>query len=458
MSRPRRERLPEPERFEGPQVGEVHPVRIDATTPDGAGRCRLEEIELIVGGTAVGDEVSARLVHRTANRAFAEPIEVHARGPESREAPCAQAEYAGGRCGGCALQHLRPEVQRRHKADWASEALRPVWPTRIEVIAAPVEQGYRNRSNYAVFGDRDGVAHLGSFAPRSHRGAWMDGCVIVRPELERTRAEIAALVRAHALPVHRHPGPGLRWVSLRSGARGEVLVELIVSGGEAVPDELLDAITRIDGVAGVWAGRNDADGNAIRVEHGVHVRGAREVVEEIAGLCVPLGPATFFQLHTAVAEAMFEQAAAWLGEGGLLCELYAGVGVGGTAWAVRDEARRVVGFEANAESVGIARRVGAALHERGAWHVWDLARAAPPELAGASAVLANPPRRGLDAPVLTGLGATAAQTLVYMSCSPESLARDLAHLQRAGWRVTDLGAWDMLPRTRHVELLARLER
>jgi tRNA/tmRNA/rRNA uracil-C5-methylase (TrmA/RlmC/RlmD family) len=406
VSRPRRERFPEPERLEGPQVGEVHPVRIDATTPDGAGRCRLEEIELIVGGTAVGDEVSARLVHRTANRAFAEPIEVHARGPESREAPCAQAEYAGGRCGGCALQHLRPEVQRRHKADWA----------------------------------------------------WMDGCVIVRPELERTRAEIAALVRAHALPVHRHPGPGLRWVSLRSGARGEVLVELIVSGGEAVPDEFLDAITRIDGVAGVWASRNDAEGNAIRVEHAVHVRGTREVVEEIAGLCVPLGPATFFQLHTAVAEAMFEQAAAWLGEGGLLCELYAGVGVGGTAWALRGEARRVIGFEANAESVGIARRVGAALHERGAWHVWDLARAAPPELAGASAVLANPPRRGLDAPVLTGLGATAAQTLVYMSCSPESLARDLAHLQRAGWRVTDLGAWDMLPRTRHVELLARLER
>lgn len=447
-------------------LGEIHPIVVEAIDDDGYGVGTREGCAVHVAGVAPGDDVSVRIDSVSQHRpdAWATVVEVHSRGPGWQRPGCRNQDGTGGRCGGCGLLHLTKDAQRDAKQNATVRALAGLGVAELPWNGA-ADLGYRNRSNHAVFASPTG-ARLGSFARRSHQPAWMDGCVVVHPAIERARDRIEEVVRALDIPLHmdgqhdafrRDHAGGLRWVSLRASRHGAVLAELISSGAFGPIDALGHALVEQGVCVGAWASRNAEPGNAIRTEAARHLAGAERVEEQVGPLSVPLGPRTFFQLNTAVAAQMYARAAEWLGPARSIVDLYCGVGGIGLTAALGTGAR-VTGWELGEESIAIARALATHHGVEAEFEVADLEPGLPSPIARDAAVVVNPPRRGLTMRLLEDIAESDSSALVYMSCSPVTFARDAEHLVRRGWRLTHLEAWDMLPHTTHVELLARLER
>lgn len=429
---------------------------------DARGCSSHEGRAVLIPGAAPGDVVdvviTARSQHQPTDHAVIEAVIT--RGQAFVTPPCPHAAPLGGRCGGCPAMHLNPDAQRDLKLAIVRDALAaariadalpaPVWRP------APQALGYRNRSHFVAARDADARPMLGAYAPRSHDVIAQQGCQIVRPAIDAAQQAIRALLDAHHVPIYPAPG-GLRHVTLRADQDGRWLVDLVVTAHKpAWLDALTAAIMALPGAAGVAYSVHNQASNAIRVAASTHLAGSQTLPERLAtepALTVELAADGFFQLHAEVAAAMYTRAAELADQPGVIWDLYCGVGGLGLTVAMRHGAR-LLGAESHPDSVQRAAQHAAQHGVDAAFAVCDLAQTTPDGWPAPDLILVNPPRRGLDAPVLALACATTARQLVYMSCGPQSFARDAAALIKAGWRCDALEAHDMLPQTTHVELLS----
>jgi 23S rRNA (uracil1939-C5)-methyltransferase len=352
--------------------------------------------------TAPGDRVRVRIVRERARHAHARVEALLEPGPGRADPVCP----VFGSCGGCAWQHVDPAVQREAKARIVSDALARIgglaWGGEIEVTPSP-SYAYRARSRVLREQGRTGFRHR-----RSHRLQAVTRCPVLVPELDRALHELAVQAPSGG----PHAQDAQEW---ELAAGHDALRCAPVGKGE--PIELL------------------LGGDALRISPGV-----------------------FFQSNGPLHEALAEAVTAAAGQGGSVLELYAGAGVFTLGLARRFE--RVTAVEAhpaaaedlrhNLERAGLhnVEVHGAALET-----LWD-------GLPEADVLVLDPPRSGLPggaAPRLAGLGAS---RIVYLSCDPATLARDLSDLTRAGaaYRLSHVGAFDLFPQTPHVEALCVLDR
>mgnify|MGYP002853229460 CR=1 FL=1 len=399
----------------------------------------IDGTKVWVPGCLPGDRVRVRVAHVSPHRneAWAELV----KGP-SRQPDCAHAWPLAGRCGGCPGMHVPYEEQLAAKAVALSGTLSGARPDRVR--PAPRATGWRNRANFEV-ARLSGRVVLGSRAPRSADVVGMRGCVVVRPPL----AELASAIEDLG------PDPdSVRYVSLRCNREGEALVELIVRDASAT-ERLVEPLRGLPGVVGVAASVNRSRGNAIRVAPAETVAGATRIVERFGSTPAYVRADSFLQLNPEVADEMYAQAVAWSEGARRVVDLYCGVGPLGLSVAQAWGAR-LMGVEVHAAATGLAQRAADELGVDARFVAGDLTSGPPPEeaLEDADVLLVNPPRRGLDAPVRAALAARARGSLVYMSCNPATFARDAAALTEGGWVADEVLAWDMLPNTSHVELLA----
>jgi tRNA/tmRNA/rRNA uracil-C5-methylase (TrmA/RlmC/RlmD family) len=289
--------------------------------------------------------------------------------------------------------------------------------------------------------------------------------LVVRPDVERVARAVEG--RARALDVPTWPTPdGLRYVTVRASERGECLVELIAGSLEgAWLGPMAEALSQVAGVVGVSASPNASQGNAMRACAPTVLWGRASLLDDVGPLRLEMRADTFSQLHLGVAAQMYARAAQWAWEDAppqdapsVVWDLYCGLGGLGLRVALERPGAQVWGAESVEGSLDLARRNAAAAKVEARYEVLDLRTRAPSSWPAPELVLVNPPRRGLDAPILAALARSPARAVLYMSCGPESFARDVASLARAGWRLDQAEAHDMLPQTAHVELLGVLRR
>lgn len=442
--------------------GELHEITIEGVAADGQGTVRVGDRTLHVAGGAPGDHLTVRIdaVSKQRPVAFGSIAEVRERGEAFSDAPCHHAAPTRGECGGCAIMHLSPSAQRASKLALAEEALAPLGdalPAPLALIAAPQQLHYRNRSNFLFWRTAEGRVHFGSRKPRSADLARMDGCLVLAPPLADVAAGIAGLCEELEIPIHPHPD-GLRHVSARVNGAGEVLVEIVSSGAADAWAVRLGAKTLlIPGVYGVTHSVNDRETNALRGGAPVLLAGREPLQVRFGGAKFGLHSDAFFQLHTAVAERMLVDAAALArpmiaGADGPVWDLYAGTGalgvplaaqLGRSLCAAESVASAIEAASSAAESVGVKATIANV----------DLSEGFPKDWPAPALVMVDPPRKGLSETLRTSLADVAAP-LLYMSCDPRSFARDAAELLAAGRTLTHVQAYDMLPQTTHIELLA----
>lgn len=436
-------------------VATLATLQISGISEDGCGTASLSGVECRVPNAAPGDIVTVQLLHRSPHRpvAWAEIVAVDARGEMYREAPCPNAEQAEGQCGGCALMHLPEATQRALKHRVVNAALEPLGLSVGQIVASPSSLDYRNRANYVASIASDGRVILGSYRPRSHHVAAMVACRTVRPAIARLAAELESLCTRLVVPTYPQKD-GLRYVTIRADQQGACLIDLIVNG--ETPHWLEPLCRELQSTAdvhGVSWNVNITTGNTIRFNHSMMLFGEPVVTESVGSVSLKGTAGSFLQLNSTVAAEIYEQAAHWVGDAAVMWDLYCGAGGLGLTAAQRHDDARLYGAEVSTEAIELARRGAADVLTEATYLACDLVSEFPTDWPRPTVVFVNPPRRGIDPTVISRIVSANAQVL-YMSCNPFSFARDAKILLEAGYTVTELAAWDMLPQTTHVELLA----
>lgn len=414
-------------------------VRIDSIAAGGEGVGRLPDGRVaFVHRTAPGDLVEVVLTEKKERWTRGRLLRVIEPSPERRAAPC--PFYA--RCGGCTLEHLPYDAQLRAKARIVADALTRIGGMAVgapEVVPSPGEFRYRNRVSFVLRRMEHGRVAAG-FHALGEPDEIVDldgGCLLFEEAIGRVWDGI----RAHWGPDARRLPSGERLrLTLRTNAAGEV--SLLVEGGylPGRPQELIDAVP---GLVSIWHRPREVAPELIAGAPGLPETWGDETVE--------LSGAAFLQVNRAAAALLEAHVAALAGDVAGLNVVDAYCGIGLHARRLARAGASVTGIELDPDAVAEARRSA----PEGAVFVQGPVEALIGEHLPAELVILNPPRAGIAAEAADALVASPARRIIYVSCNPATLARDLKRMG-AAYRLESIRSFDLFPQTAHVETVALL--
>lgn len=398
------------------RAGDVLEVTVERVVPGGAGMAHARGLTIFVPLAAVGDVLRVKVERVKGRVAFAALAEIVKPGRDRVEPPCPYF----GRCGGCDFQQLNYEAQLAAKVEIIRDCLRRIAhveaPAEIPITPSPAAWRYRSRARWQ-HDPRDN--HFGYYELSSHRVVDVAECPVVVPEIQSALSRLRATLAERA------------------------------TDAEAARE--FEAVAGDDGVS---------------LNPPLAEEDTRERTRVIAGERYSFDASCFFQINHALLDALVREA---LREGGggveagrqsSAVDLYCGVGLFTLPLARRFA--RVVGVEANAAATAYARRnlSDAGLSNArvetspvGAWLARRAAKFAPVDL-----LLLDPPRSGAEHGAVAGMLNLRPHRVVYVSCDPATLARDLREFIAGGYALDSVAAFDMFPQTHHVETIARLTR
>jgi len=450
-----------------PRRGDVLDLAIDDLAFGGEGVGRIHGYVMFVRGGLPGDQLRVKVTETRGRygRGVIEAVTVPS--PHRVTAPC---RYFG-RCGGCRLQHLDYPAQLMFKEKQVRDCLERLGAAADfelrPILPAPDAYGYRNKMEFTVAGV-GGATVIGLHeADRYDVVLDTERCLLQSETMNTLLTEVRGQARERALAVYdQDSGQGLlRFVTLREGRRtGDRMVNIVA----AAPDvERLQPVAealvaRVPSTASVVLNVN-AKKAAVAVGTEEHVLvGQDHITERLDDLTFQVSANSFFQTNTLQAERLFglvEQACELTGDETVL-DLYSGTGAISLLLARR--CRHVYGIEVATAAVDDATRNARANAIDNCTFLAGEVRHVLPALVRdgvtATVVVADPPRAGFHPKALQALVALAPVRIVYVSCNPATLARDVGDLLRQGYRLEWVQPVDMFPQTPHIEAVARLRR
>ena len=441
--------------------GTLQTLEIDGYASDGAGVSRLDGMAVFVSGALRGERCQVRLDKVGRRAVWGHVVQVLRPSPERVVPRCPY----DGRCGGCALGHMSYAEELSLKRDRVDQALRRIGGLDLTVSAihgAPSIQRYRNKAQFPV---APGPA-IGFYRRGTHQVQDVADCLLQSKAAARLRAAVKDWMIRFQVPAYQErTGAGLvRHVYVRTSRAGQALCCLLVNG-EALPheDELVQALRRAEpGLAGIVLGVNTSRSNVILGERYRILWGADCLEDTLCGLRFSLSVPSFYQVNPEQTEVLYALAAQYAGltGGETLLDLYCGIGTIGLSMAAR--AGRVIGVEVVEQAVRDARDNAERSGIANAEFFCADAGAAARELARRGlrpdVVCVDPPRKGLAEDVPGTIASMAPIRVVYVSCDPATLARDLGRFAQLGYQALRAEAVDMFPRTAHVETVVLLSR
>jgi 23S rRNA (uracil1939-C5)-methyltransferase len=443
----------------------------DIDFPGSDGRATVDGRKLLVPGAVTGETVRVQVVGERGAARVAETIRLESPSPRRAEPRCAHF----GACGGCRFQHVDYATQLDLKARYLRRTLEEAGIAGTAAVTRPITgspdlYAFRNKMEYA-FGEKHGALALGlrekvtSSRQTYRRTMPVHECPIFSPVVERVFPVLVGFAREHGLegfePATRRGH--LRHLVLREAKRtGELMVILVTAGLPEVDlatlaGRLAEAAPELRSFAHVT---NSRGSDLVEFERTALLAGVPFIEERLAGLAFRIYPPSFFQTNTAGAERLYGRIReeAPLTRESRVLGLYCGSGT--IELSIAGAAGRVTGIDSSAAN--IANAVENALVNRidNAEFVPGTVEAllAEPRREPADVVIVDPPRVGLTTKALRRTIALAAPAVVYVSCNPASLARDLRGFVEAGYRIASLSPFDLFPHTPHLETLAVLVR
>ena len=453
-------------------------LRVIAVTGEGNGVARYTDEDIPAPGivvfiprTAVGDRVLCRIVKVQRSHAFGRVEALLESSPDRGADPCGGCPVYG-RCGGCVWRHVTYEAECRYKQQWVADTLSRVGGLSLAPLplaAADQPDRYRNKAQFPVAPGEPGSREpqIGFFAPRSHRIVPVRDCCL-QPEGYRAVLDaVADWMAANAVFAYdeeTHTGL-VRHIYIRQGAAtGQMLVCLVCRSGRlpAVPELIRRVRDAAPMLAGLYVNINRERTNVILGDDGYTLWGEDAIEDELCGLRFRLSTHAFYQVNHAQTERLYRLAAEAAAPQGseTLLDLYCGTGTIGLSMAAR--VRQVIGVEIVPAAVENARQNARTNGIRNARFICgDAAQAAGQlrrEGIRPDGIVLDPPRKGCDPALIATTAAMAPRRIVYISCDPATLARDLRLFGEAGYRTVQVQPVDLFPRTAHCENVALLLR
>ena len=445
--------------------GQVLDVEITGYTSEGQGVARVEGLAVFVAGAIRGERVKIKIAHLGHTAAYGDILEILEKSPE-RVAPA--CPYAAD-CGGCVFWHMTYEEECRAKAQRVADALTRIGGLDFPTVAITGSQkitGYRNKAQYPV-GLVKGKAQAGFFRQRTHEVVPVKQCLIQGKEADAAREIVVRWMQENKIPVYdekTHKGL-VRHIYVRTArATGQVLVCLVING-DSIPQEkqlVNNLLTDVDNLHTVCLSIHKKPGNAVLGDKFVTLYGPGYIEDILCGLRFRLSPRSFYQVNRDQAERLYEKAIekAQLTGTETVLDLYCGTGT--ITLALSRHAKKVIGVEIIPAAIVDARenavRNGV---ENAEFFCADASQAAKKfaeEGIHPDVIVVDPPRKGIDQQVVDAMVTMAPKRIVYVSCDPATLARDLRRLEEQGYKTMEAEALDMFPRCHHVESVACLSR
>ena len=442
----------------------VHTAEITGYTAEGMGVARLEGRVVFVPGTIRGERWTVRLEKVTKNVAWARGVELLEGSPERLEPDCPLA----GRCGGCQFRHMTYAEELQAKGRRVADALERVGGVKLElppVLGAEEPERYRNKVQFPVAQEKRGLA-IGYYRPRSHDVLDAPDCLLQPLTVTALRGAVKEWMERYQVPAYgEEDGTGLiRHLYVRTNSRDQALCCLVVNGtGLPFQQELVDALRRVcPGLAGVVLNFNTRDTNVILGEEYRTLWGRDYLEEELCGLTFRLSVPSFFQINRAQTQRLYQVALDFAGLHGdeTVLDLYCGIGT--ISLALARQAGQVIGAEVVPQAIEDAKQNAARADIQNAEFFCGDAGAVAQKLANEGVrprvICVDPPRKGLGPEVPAILASMAPERIVYVSCDPATLARDVKRLGELGYQVQKAQAVDLFPRTCHVETVVLMSR
>lgn len=445
--------------------GQSIEIDIEGMAHEGQGIGRIDGMAVFVEGALKGERVRARIDKTARNYAIAHLEKIQVPSQERITPACPHAE----RCGGCSLQHLSYKGQLEFKTQKVKDSLERIGRIKTivhDTIGMPDPWRYRNKAQYPV-GEERGQAVLGFYEKRTHSIVPSNSCMIqhgINDDVAATVKEWANRCRVPVYNEEKHTGL-LRHVVTKVGMKtGEVMVILVVNGDE-IPNkkELIELLQKnIKGFKSLILNKNDRRTNVILGSRNTLLFGSPYIYDYIGEIKFSLSPLSFFQVNPVQVEILYEKALEYAGLTGdeTVIDTYCGIGTITLFLARR--ARKVYGIEIVDAAVKDARHNAEINGISNVEFIEGAAEEVMPELvrkgARADVIVMDPPRRGCDEKLLKAAVDMAPRNMVYVSCNPATLARDLRFLEDRGYQTKEVQPVDMFPHTHHVECVTLMSR
>ncbi len=450
---------------------EVIRLKIEDLNNLGFGISHIDGKVVFVRGAVLGDEVEAQIIK--VNKSFSVAIVKRIVFPSAMRAE-GRCPYPA--CTACAYKNIEYAHEKKIKENNVRVAFKKAGISQIEILpflCTGVTNGYRNKAQYPVGMDANGNYILGFYAPKTHTVKEAARCPLQPPIFLEILEFLRSFFKKHFVSVYdEKSGKGLlRHIYLRRAEKsGEVLLTLVINGKGLPCEEALvfEICKEFPCVVGILLNENRKDTNVILSDVYRTLWGKDYITDELAGVTLEISAGAFYQVNRAGAELLYGEAKrlANLRETDLLLDLYCGAGAIGLSMA--PDVREVIGIEIVAEAVECAKR-NAALSgiENASFYIGDAADAKKildvaererGEKIRPDVVILDPPRKGCDAGLLSFIVSLSPRKIVYVSCNPDTLARDVAILAPLGYSTDKVRPVDMFPGTGHVESVVCLTR
>lgn len=442
---------------------EVYTATITGYTAQGLGVCRIDGQVVFVHGALDGEAVRVRILKVLKQEAYGKIEELLQSSPHRITPDCPYYKF----CGGCATRHMDYVEECRFKAVRVRDALNRIGGQHLEklpILCAENTQSYRNKAIFPV-GTVQDKAEAGFYRARSHELIPVECCRIQSPAADAARAAVVAWLRKYKIPVYdetAHKGL-VRHLYIRNAeATGQVLVCLVVNG-RALPreKELVDALlAAVDGLHTVVINENTRKGNAILGDSFRTLWGEGFIEDMLCGLRFRLSPRSFYQVNRRQAERLYDLAIerAQLTKSDTVLDLYCGTGT--ITLCLAKACGSAIGVEIIPAAIKDAKKNAAENGIDNARFFCADAGEAAVQLAQEGVrpdvIVVDPPRKGISQDVIDAMVQMAPRRIVYVSCDPGTLARDVKLLEETGYHLQSADAVDLFPRCAHVETVVCL--
>ena len=443
---------------------QIYEAVITDYTSEGQGVAHIEGCAVFIPNAIRGERVKVRIEVAKKTWAAGKMVEILEKSPHriNRECPVAKL------CGGCDFWHMDYEEESSLKADRVKNCLNRMGGENLEqvpILAAPTCYGYRNKAQYPV-SVKKGKGIAGFFKAGTHEVVENKRCLILPEESDKVKDIVMDYVNQYrVMPYNEVEHKGLlRHIYVRRGAvSGQVLVCLVINGKRIPrPEVLIERLKTIPGFTTLVLSLNTRKGNAILGDEFVTLYGPGYIEDTLCGLNFRLSPRSFYQVNHHQAQRLYEAAIAQaeITKEDTVLDLYCGVGT--ITLAMASAAGKVIGVEVIEQAVADARdnaqRNGIENAEFFCGDAGQAALALEAKGIKADVVVVDPPRKGLNADTIEALARFAPRRIVYVSCDPATLARDVALIKERGYRLKNAMAADLFPRCSHVESIVCLSR
>ena len=432
---------------------------------DGEGIAKIEDFTIFINGAIKNEKCKILIVKVNKSYAFGKLLEVINKSQNRIDSDCKTYK----RCGGCSLRHIKYEETLNIKKNMVQNLVDKSLTNKVQVknvIGMENPIYYRNKLQYPVGRDKNGNPIMGVFANRTHEIIPVENCMIQNQDAEKVAKDVFRFIKENDISIYDEISRkgSIRHIIVKIGLKTEEIMCIIVSNNERIEkeNELVETIkSKFPQVKTIIKNINNKNTNVILGDKNIVLYGEGYIYDKLGEYIFKISPMSFYQTNPVQTEILYNKAIefAKLEKDDILCDLYCGIGTIGIF--ASNQVKKVYGIEIVEEAVEVAKENAKINNvDNIEFIVGDVEKAFKvlihEKKIMPNAVIVDPPRRGLDNTTINVIKELNLKKLVYISCNPATMVRDLKMLEEK-YDVKEIQPVDMFPYTSHVECVSVLK-